>query len=99
MEELARGYDPVELNRIGFELYEKFRPEIPGNAGWGAKRRWRSTRSGRRPKRLAFARAEPCHRCGWRGQRLPANDDANAFSGLLIVSDPREVLPQLDCCG
>ena len=38
MEELAERYDPVELNRIGFKLYEKFRPEIPpGNAGWGAK--------------------------------------------------------------
>lgn len=38
MEELARRYKPAELNRIGFKLYEKFRPEVPtGNAGWGAK--------------------------------------------------------------
>ena len=38
MEELASRYDPVELNRIGFQLYQTFRPEIPpGNAGWGAK--------------------------------------------------------------
>jgi hypothetical protein len=38
MEELASRYDPAELNRIGFRLYEKFRPEIPpGNEGWGAK--------------------------------------------------------------
>jgi hypothetical protein len=38
MEALASRYDPVELNRIGFRLYEKFRPEIPpGNQGWGAK--------------------------------------------------------------
>ncbi len=38
MEALASRYDPVELNRIGFQLYEKFRPEIPpGNQGWGAK--------------------------------------------------------------
>jgi hypothetical protein len=38
MEALASRYDPVELNRIGFQLYEQFRPEIPpGNEGWGAK--------------------------------------------------------------
>ena len=38
MEELADRYDPGELNRIGFRLYEKFRPEIPpGSPGWGAK--------------------------------------------------------------
>jgi hypothetical protein len=38
MEELAARYDPTELNRIGFKLYEKFRPEIPpGNEGWGKK--------------------------------------------------------------
>jgi hypothetical protein len=38
MDVLAARYDPVELNRIGFRLYEKFRPEIPpGHTGWGAK--------------------------------------------------------------
>jgi hypothetical protein len=38
MEVLAARYEPVELNRIGFRLYERFRPEIPpGNTGWGAK--------------------------------------------------------------
>jgi len=38
MEVLAARYDPTELNRIGFRLYEKFRPEIPpGAAGWGAR--------------------------------------------------------------
>jgi hypothetical protein len=38
MEELAARYDPVELNRIGFNLYERFRPDVPlGNEGWGAK--------------------------------------------------------------
>jgi hypothetical protein len=38
METLANRYDPAELNRIGFRLYEQFRPEIPpGNAGWGNK--------------------------------------------------------------
>ena len=38
MEALASRYDPMELNRIGFRLYETFRPEIPpGNEGWGAK--------------------------------------------------------------
>jgi hypothetical protein len=29
MEVLAGRYEPAELNRIGFELYEKFRPEVP----------------------------------------------------------------------
>ncbi len=38
MERLAARYDPAELNRIGFRLYETFRPDIPpGNAGWDAK--------------------------------------------------------------
>jgi hypothetical protein len=38
MEDLAAHHDPVELNRIGFRLYEKFRPEVAaGNEGWGAK--------------------------------------------------------------
>jgi hypothetical protein len=38
MEELAARYDPAELNRIGFRLYERFRPDVPhGNEGWGAK--------------------------------------------------------------
>jgi len=38
MEELAESYEPDELNRVAFRLYEKFRPEIPkGKRGWGAK--------------------------------------------------------------
>ena len=38
MEQLANRYTPQELNRIGFRLYEQFRPEVPpGNEGWGAK--------------------------------------------------------------
>lgn len=38
MEDLAGRYDPAELNRIGFRLYERFRPEVPpGNDGWGVK--------------------------------------------------------------
>jgi hypothetical protein len=38
MEKLAARYDPAEVNRIGFRLYERFRPEVPpGNEEWGAK--------------------------------------------------------------
>jgi hypothetical protein len=38
MEELAESFEPEELNRVAFRLYEKFRPEIPkGKRGWGAK--------------------------------------------------------------
>jgi hypothetical protein len=38
MEELAARYEPEELNRIGFRLYEHFRPEVPADVrGWGAK--------------------------------------------------------------
>jgi hypothetical protein len=38
MAELAGRYEPAELNRIGFRLYETFRPDVPpGNEGWGAK--------------------------------------------------------------
>ena len=38
MERLAAGLDKDELNRVGFRLYEGFRPEVPeGVTGWGAK--------------------------------------------------------------
>lgn len=38
MEELAARYEPGELNRLGFHLYEHFRPEVPSDVrGWGAK--------------------------------------------------------------
>jgi hypothetical protein len=38
MEALAGRYEPKELNRIGFRLYEQFRPDVPpGNEGWAAK--------------------------------------------------------------
>jgi hypothetical protein len=38
MEQLAATLPPDELNRIGFRLYERFRPEVPeGVQGWGAK--------------------------------------------------------------
>jgi hypothetical protein len=38
MEELASAYEPGELQRRGFRLYERFRPEVPaGESGWGAK--------------------------------------------------------------
>lgn len=40
MRGLAERHAPSELNRIGFRLYEGFRPEVPaGAAGWGAKGR------------------------------------------------------------
>jgi hypothetical protein len=35
---LAASLPPDELNRVGFRLYERFRPEVPhGAEGWGAK--------------------------------------------------------------
>jgi hypothetical protein len=35
---LAESLPPEELNRLGFRLYERFRPEVPsGTKGWGAK--------------------------------------------------------------
>lgn len=38
MQALAAALDPDELNRVGFRLYEHFRPEVPeGVKGWGAK--------------------------------------------------------------
>ena len=38
MEALAASIEPEEINRIGFRLYEAFRPEVPeGVTGWGAK--------------------------------------------------------------
>ena len=38
MEELAASMPREELNRIGFRLYEAFRPSVPeGVTGWGAK--------------------------------------------------------------
>lgn len=38
MERLAASLPPEALNRVGFHLYERFRPEVPAGArGWGAK--------------------------------------------------------------
>jgi hypothetical protein len=38
MEVLAASLPPEELNRVGFRLYERFRPDVPeGAQGWGAK--------------------------------------------------------------
>jgi hypothetical protein len=38
MEALAEMLPPEALNRLGFRLYEHFRPEVPhGAEGWGAK--------------------------------------------------------------
>ena len=38
MEAAAASLPPEELNRVGFRLYEAFRPEVPeGVEGWGAK--------------------------------------------------------------
>lgn len=38
MEKLAKAYGPKDLERKAYDLYEKFRPEIPeGTKGWGAK--------------------------------------------------------------
>jgi hypothetical protein len=38
MEKLAKAYTPKQLEAKAYDLYEKFRPEIPeGTKGWGAK--------------------------------------------------------------
>jgi len=38
MEKLAKAYTPKQLEVKAYDLYEKFRPEIPeGKRGWGAK--------------------------------------------------------------
>ena len=38
MEALAASLPPEELNRAGFQLYERFRPDVPeGAQGWRAK--------------------------------------------------------------
>jgi len=38
METLAVSLPPEELNRVGFRLYEAFRPAVAqGAEGWGAK--------------------------------------------------------------
>jgi hypothetical protein len=37
MEGLAASLPPEELNRVGFRLYQQFRPDVPEDAqGWGA---------------------------------------------------------------
>ena len=38
MEALAASLPPEELNHLGFQLYERFRPDVPeGAQRWGAK--------------------------------------------------------------
>jgi hypothetical protein len=37
MSELSAAYEPADLHRRGFWLYEQFRPGVPaGESGWGA---------------------------------------------------------------
>jgi hypothetical protein len=48
MEALAAALPPDELDRVGFRLYERFRPEVPeGVEGWGAKAELRIERIAR----------------------------------------------------
>jgi hypothetical protein len=45
MEALAALLPPEELNRVGFRLYERFRPDVPDGAqGWGTKEELRVER-------------------------------------------------------
>ena len=38
MATLAAAHEPADLYRLGFRLYEQFRPAVPtGKSGWGAK--------------------------------------------------------------
>jgi hypothetical protein len=38
MEALVVSLPPEELNRVGFRLYERFRPDVPAGAeAWAAK--------------------------------------------------------------
>jgi hypothetical protein len=37
MEAAAASLTPQELNRVGFRIYERFRPDVPNGAqGWSA---------------------------------------------------------------
>jgi hypothetical protein len=40
MEGLAASLPPEELNRVGFRLYERFRPDVPEGAPSPAVRGW-----------------------------------------------------------
>lgn len=47
MEALAATLPPEELNRVGFRLYERFRPDVPSDVtGWGARGELRLERIG-----------------------------------------------------
>ena len=50
LEALAASLPPEELNRVGFRLYERFRPDVPEGARGGGRRGscWLSGLSGRR---------------------------------------------------
>jgi len=38
LRKLAAAYEPEQLRRSAYDLYEQFRPEVPeGHGGWGAK--------------------------------------------------------------
>lgn len=67
MKSLANAFEPPELARRAFRLYEQFRPEIPeGTQGWGARgaldlERIRELRSwhtrGRRQQKMSLRRS------------------------------------------
>jgi hypothetical protein len=60
MEALAASLPPEELNRVGFRLYERFRPDVPaGVDGWGRKENCGLSGSSRREcKKLANGEAQ-----------------------------------------
>jgi hypothetical protein len=74
MEALAESLPPDELNRVGFRLYERFRPDVPeGVKGWGRegrarfgsdheRGRHRLTRAPRHVTRLTAAGSGPASR-------------------------------------
>jgi len=69
MEAVAASLPPKELTRIGFRLYERFRPDVPvGAEGWGAK-------GGLRIERIRSA-------VGWGGRGFSLKESlASASSG------------------
>ena len=48
MEALAASLPPEELNRVGFRLYERFRPDVPPGAGGWRKENCELSESSRR---------------------------------------------------
>jgi hypothetical protein len=94
MEALASSIPPEELNRVGFRLYEQFRPDVPqGAEGWGAKGELRPERIAGAATALSVLRQTHDHH-----RNLPALDAAARAASLSRTNREDDAMTRHGSC-